>query len=88
MLFEQFRKEILQARLLMVEGKVQIEGEVIHVVVKRCMDMSGLFSKMPDSTKTVRPTDDQHGELTGSKVKWSKKKDNSGTTLPDGRNFK
>src|SRR3989337_1155940 len=32
-LFEKFRKEILQSRLIMVEGKLQIEGEVIHVIV-------------------------------------------------------
>jgi error-prone DNA polymerase len=29
-LFEKFRKEILQSRLIMVEGKLQIEGQVIH----------------------------------------------------------
>src|SRR5665213_1106065 len=40
--FENNRKEILQARLLMVEGKVQIEGEVIHVIVKRCFNLTRL----------------------------------------------
>ncbi len=33
-LFEKFRKEILQSKLIMVEGKLQIEGEVIHVIVR------------------------------------------------------
>ena len=42
-LFETFRKEILQSRLIMVEGRVQIEGEVIHVIVKRCYDFSKLL---------------------------------------------
>jgi error-prone DNA polymerase len=42
-LFNQYRKEILQARLLMVEGKLQIEGEVIHVIVKRCFNLSPLL---------------------------------------------
>jgi error-prone DNA polymerase len=42
-LFDQYRKEILQSRLLMVEGKLQKEGEVIHVVVKRCFNLSGLL---------------------------------------------
>ncbi|MFN5168506.1 MAG: OB-fold nucleic acid binding domain-containing protein, partial [Cyclobacteriaceae bacterium] len=41
--FDQYRKEIIQSRLLMVEGKVQKEGEVIHVVVQRCFDLSGLL---------------------------------------------
>ena len=42
-LFQQFRKEILQSRLLMVEGKLQIEGEVIHVIVKRCYNFTKLL---------------------------------------------
>ncbi|MES2762512.1 MAG: error-prone DNA polymerase [Bacteroidota bacterium] len=42
-LFHQFRKEIVHSRLLMVEGKVQKEGEVIHVIVKRCYDLSGFL---------------------------------------------
>jgi error-prone DNA polymerase len=35
-LFDKYRKEILQSTLLMVEGQLQVEGEVIHVVVSRC----------------------------------------------------
>jgi error-prone DNA polymerase len=42
-IFNQFRKEILQARLLMVEGKLQREGKVVHVVVRRCYDLSKLL---------------------------------------------
>jgi error-prone DNA polymerase len=42
-IFEQYRKEILQTRLLMAEGKVQIEGKVIHVIVKRCFNLSKLL---------------------------------------------
>jgi error-prone DNA polymerase len=42
-LFNLYRKEILQSRLLMVEGKLQKEGEVIHVVVERCHNLSGLL---------------------------------------------
>jgi error-prone DNA polymerase len=45
-LFEKYRKEILQSRLLMVEGKLQIEGEVIHVVVRRCFNVSGLLQHL------------------------------------------
>ena len=45
-LFDQFRKEILQARLLMVEGKLQREGEVVHVIVKRCFDLTKLLKNM------------------------------------------
>jgi len=42
-LFDQYRKEIIQSRLFMVEGKLQIEGEVIHVVAKRCFNLNSLL---------------------------------------------
>ncbi|MCW3075405.1 MAG: error-prone polymerase [Bacteroidetes bacterium] len=42
-LFNKYRKEILHARLLMVEGTLQKEGDVIHVIVKRCYDLSALL---------------------------------------------
>jgi len=42
--FEQYRKIILQSRLLMVEGKLQIAGEVIHVVVSACFNLNELMS--------------------------------------------
>ena len=45
-LFEQYRKDILQSRLLMVEGQLQREGEVIHVIVKRCHNLSGLLRQL------------------------------------------
>jgi error-prone DNA polymerase len=48
-LFDQFRKEILQSKLIMVEGKVQIEGEVIHVIVKCCYDFSKLLRQLTPS---------------------------------------
>ena len=48
-LFEKFRKEILQSRLIMVEGKLQVEGEVIHVVVQRCHNFSKLLRHLTPS---------------------------------------
>ena len=42
-IFEAYRKVILQSRLLMVEGKLQIEGEVVHVIVKHCHNLSPLL---------------------------------------------
>jgi len=45
--FEAYRKPILQSTLLMVEGKLQVEGEVIHVLVKACYNLSSLF-RPPD----------------------------------------
>jgi error-prone DNA polymerase len=45
-LFEKYRKEILRATLLMVEGKLQREGEITHVIVRHCYDMSYLLREM------------------------------------------
>lgn len=42
-IFEKYRKEILQARLLMVTGRLQVEGEVIHVVVRSCHNLNGFL---------------------------------------------
>jgi error-prone DNA polymerase len=47
-LFDKFRKEILQSRLLMVEGKLQVEGEVIHVIVQRCFDLTKLLRHLTE----------------------------------------
>ncbi|MEJ7740302.1 MAG: error-prone DNA polymerase [Chitinophagaceae bacterium] len=48
-LFDKYRKEILQSRLLMVEGKLQREGEVIHVIVRCCYDLSKLLRHLTAS---------------------------------------
>lgn len=45
-LFETYRKEILHARLLMVEGKLQREGQVVHVIVSKCVDLTKLLGKL------------------------------------------
>ena len=45
-LFDKFRKEIIQSRLFMVDGKLQIEGEVIHVVAKRCFNLNSLLRSL------------------------------------------
>jgi len=47
--FEKYRKVILQSHLLMVEGKVQIEGEVIHVVVSDCFNLNELMELKAES---------------------------------------
>ncbi|MEJ7780273.1 MAG: error-prone DNA polymerase [Daejeonella sp.] len=54
-LFDQYRKEILGSRLLMVEGKLQREGEVVHVIVKRCFDLSKLLRGLTAGEKEDLP---------------------------------
>jgi error-prone DNA polymerase len=52
-LFDTFRKEILQSKLILVEGKLQVEGEVIHVIVQACHDISRMLRKLtPNKTQT------------------------------------
>ncbi len=41
--FEMYRKVILQSRLLLVVGQLQIEGDVIHVIVHSCHNMNHLL---------------------------------------------
>jgi len=45
-LFETYRKEILHSRLLMVEGRLQREGLVVHVIVTKCVDLTKLLGKL------------------------------------------
>ena len=54
-IFQEFRKEVLQSRLLMVEGKLQIEGEVIHVIVNSCYDLSKLLQQLTSSKEEDLP---------------------------------
>jgi len=44
--FEQYRKVILSSRLILLEGKLQIEGLVIHVVVEKCYNLSPLLRQL------------------------------------------
>jgi error-prone DNA polymerase len=50
-IFSTHLKTILQARLLMVEGKLQREGDVTHVVVHRCHDLSAMLGSIALSTE-------------------------------------
>lgn len=41
--FERDKRAVLRSRLLMVDGHVQIEGDVVHVVAKKCVDVSKML---------------------------------------------
>ncbi len=62
--FEAYRKVILQSRLLMVTGKLQIEGEVIHVVVNCCVNLNDLMNLNMDGRNigSVRKTNEVGAE--------------------------
>lgn len=54
-LFEKYRKEILQSRLIMAEGKLQVEGEVIYVIVQQCYDFLKLLRQLTPSNNSNLP---------------------------------
>src|SRR5262249_50681099 len=44
--FERFRRIVMGAKLVQCEGRVQREGEVIHVVAERFTDLSPLLTRL------------------------------------------
>jgi error-prone DNA polymerase len=54
-MFDKFRKEILQSKLIMVEGKLQIEGDVIHVIVNAVHNFSRLLRKLTPAAQEDLP---------------------------------
>ena len=47
-LYEQQRRIVLSATMLAVDGKVQREGEVVHIVATKLHDASGLLASVGD----------------------------------------
>ncbi|PZF74097.1 error-prone DNA polymerase [Taibaiella soli] len=78
--FEKYRKEILRSHLLMVEGKVQREGEVTHVIVRRCRNVSVLLDEMVASEEKDQSTSTNRKKKAQSDVV-------QGEIFPGGRNF-
>ncbi|PWT73521.1 MAG: error-prone DNA polymerase [Bacteroidetes bacterium] len=93
-LFENiYRKEILQSKLIMVEGKVQKEGAVIHVIVRHCENWSKLLRDLTENNKldvqvhSLSPRDEKDGAPFKAQ-KPMKKQFVQEELFPDGRNFR
>ncbi|HET6769235.1 MAG TPA: OB-fold nucleic acid binding domain-containing protein [Chitinophagaceae bacterium] len=71
-ILDKYRKEILQSKLLMVEGRLQREGEVIHIIVQRCFNFSKLLRHLTESKKSSQPIQKAEQE----------------NIFPEGRNFR
>jgi error-prone DNA polymerase len=52
-LFDEQRKEILQSTLVLLEGQLQIEGEVIHVIVSKCHNITRLLKKLSPNEEKI-----------------------------------
>jgi len=78
-IFNKYRKEILQAKLLMVEGKLQREEKVVHVIVTRCYDLSKLLRSL---------TQVQNEDVPVLTLSRADEKTLPSDVYPKGRNFK
>ncbi len=93
-LFDQYRKEILQSSLLMVEGQLQIEGEVIHVIVRRCYNYTKLLRESIEFKESDRPllplsrADERSAPIVQDRAKPNKSEILQGEIFPKGRNFR
>lgn len=94
-LFEKYRKEILGSKLLMVEGKLQREGGVTHVIVSRCFNLSrllrGLMPVENDNLPvlTLSDADEKTADPFPSEIKKSQVRENTQKKVfPAARNFK
>ncbi|KIC93404.1 error-prone DNA polymerase [Flavihumibacter solisilvae] len=92
-LFETYRKAILQSRLIMVEGKLQRVGEVIHVIVSSCHDYTRLLRELTPALKDNIPVNtpargDDKSAPPGQRKKTSTSLSIQTRIFPEARNFK
>ncbi|MCU1441745.1 MAG: dnaE [Rhodoglobus sp.] len=66
-LFDKYRKEIVQSRLLMVAGKLQVAGGVTHLVVRQCFNLTALLRSL---TETDLPQTLARGDETTQPVNY------------------
>ena len=91
-LFEKYRKEIIQSRVIMVEGKLQREGEVIHVIARSCHDLTVLLRNLTEDRVeqlpllTLSRADEKSQPQEDKRIQSRKSKDEK--VFPGGRNFK
>ena len=51
---EQYRAALLNSKLMGVQGELQIEGNVIHVVAKRIVDHSDMLGNLVVTSRDFR----------------------------------
>jgi error-prone DNA polymerase len=67
--FERFRKIVLAARLLLVEGELQREGIVTHVIAHRIVDLSGELDALAEGTGSGGDDRDHPGYARADEVR-------------------
>ena len=53
-LFEKQRRLVLSARMIGCRGRVQREGEVVHLIAEHLTDLSGLLGQVGERDETFR----------------------------------
>ena len=97
-LFEEYRREVLGGRLVAIEGPVQSESGVIHVIAERVRDYTPLLAKLSahgEKLDPSGPTDEprkgtyedprQSGHPRNVRINLDVKK--AASVMPKGRNF-
>jgi len=92
-LFEKYRKEILGARLLMVEGKLQREGQVVHIIAQRCFDLTKMLRSLTKTEKEELPLltlsrADERTPFPAQNKRTQIREDASEKAIPEARNFR
>lgn len=93
-LFDQYGKEILNSKLLMVEGKLQWEGLVVHVIVTKCFDLTKLLGKLVQRENddlpllTLARADEKSAPYPTQNKKTQTREDGSKEVFYGRRNFK
>lgn len=86
-IFSKYLKEVLQSKLLMVEGKLQREGEVIHVVVEHCYNLSKLLRHLTITEQNEPPSHNNDPTLYPNENKKARESEQQ-TIFPKSRDFK
>lgn len=86
-LFEKYRKEILGAKLLVVEGWVQREGRVQHIIVKSCYDLTRLLSEAV-TLQNENSINQEDMPFNAENKRSQVREDSAGDAIPNARNFR
>lgn len=93
-LFETYRKEVLHSRLLMVEGRLQREGQVVHVIVSKCFDFTKMLGKLVQRevddlpVLTLSRADEKSAPYPAQNKRSQTREEVSKAAFHSGRNFK
>ena len=86
---ETFRKTVMQARLLVVEGRIQREVEIVHVVAERLLDRSDALLRLaPEGlAPALSPADEVARPVQGSARGSSQGHPRDARVIPPSRDF-